>query len=139
MTAYSPKDDTRSYQTLDEVLGVPPVSDVPAKQAPAPETPAVTLPAEAVLEVLEKLSPGITAVILETLTADKALLDKIRNGKMDLIDLYKQLESRDRPSVAPTARSANTRDPGEFNAHQLTAQQYDALRQAAHRGMNIRI
>ncbi len=142
MTTFNRNDDNRNYVDLADIFGSKATAPAPQVQ-PDPEAETQTKPLQApqelVLEVLERLSPGITRTILEALNQDKQLAQRVQRGSLDLIDLYKMLEGADRPAVAPTARSANSMGPGTFNAHNLTDEEYAQIQRLAHSGNNIRI
>ena len=140
MTTFNRNDDTRNYVNLTDILGGQTAQ--PAADA-APENekqaPPIQAPQELVLEVLERLSPGITRAILEALNQDKQLAQRVQRGALDLIDLNKMLEGTNRTPVAPTARSANSIGAGTFNAHNLSDEEYAKIQRLAHNGTNVRI
>ena len=143
MTAFHKNDGTRNYIDLADILG-PAAGPLPAEAQAAPEAAEnqprpLQAPQELVLEVLERLSPGITRAILEALTQDKQLAQRVQRGALDLIDLYQMLEGAERAPVAPTARSANSVGPGAFNAHNLTDEEYAKIQRLAHSGNHVRI
>lgn len=143
MTTFNKNEDTRNYIDLVDILGskaVPlPTGAKAAPEAAEKQAPPLQAPQELVLEVLERLSPGITRAILEALTQDQQLAQRVQRGALDLIDLYKMLEGADRTPVAPTARSANSVGPGAFNAHNLSDEEYAKIQRLAHNGTNVRI
>ena len=110
---------------------------VPPEEMPqeAEEMPDV----QATLAVLERLTPGIAGIMLEALKKDGALAAKVQEGKMDMIDLYKLLEGKDRPAVAPTARFANAPKRRDFNAYDLSDEAFNALQEQVRRGYTIAI
>ena len=141
MQTFSKNDNHRNFAELSEILGEgknQPAAEPPAAPEPPREDPHKINTLE-VMALLERLSPGISQVILETIKTDEDLRQRMLRGETDLIDVYQMLENTARPQIAPTARSANALGSGVFNAHALSDEEFERIRQLTHSGHNVRI
>ena len=67
------------------------------------------------------------------------ITERMQRGETDLIDVYQMLENTARPQVAPTARTANNLGSAGFNAHTLSDEEFERIRQLTRNGHNVRI
>lgn len=137
MQTYNRNDDTRNYLELHEILGIENPKDADKPLSFRDDPAKINTPL--VLNILERLSPGISRMITETINADPELSERMQRGETDLIDVYQMLENTARPQVAPTARTANNLGSAGFNAHTLSDEEFERIRQLTRNGHNVRI
>ena len=142
MQTFSKNDDHRSFVALEEILKDEKSGEDNNKQPEKFKEPRDNprdINTPLVLGILERLSPGFTQLLLETIRSDEDLTRQLREGQSDLVDLYRMMENTARPQIAPTARSANAMGSGGFNAHALSEDEFARIRQMVQNGNNVRI